>query len=88
MAVFLTLLRENGGHGDASGFSPRATKTRFVLSEDTRSKGLRELVHAAHDHQASPGDETDFQAEALHMYNVQPRWSTLPSLQPSRRADA
>ncbi len=48
VAMFLALLRELGPHGADTElwFSPRAATERFALSEDARSKGLRELVDA------------------------------------------
>ncbi|MBD0737464.1 hypothetical protein BGM09_29900 [Streptomyces sp. CBMA29] len=72
VAMFLALLAENGGlGGQPLWFSPREADTRFALSEDTRSKGLRELKGAGLiQTKRRPVNETDFQAEALHMRNV------------------
>ncbi|WP_314225801.1 hypothetical protein [Streptomyces zaehneri] len=71
--MFLTLLCGNGGLGEdrALWFSPREAESRFALSEDTRSKGLRELAHPGLvTTKRRPVNETDFQAEALYMRNV------------------
>jgi len=72
VAMFLVLLAENGGLGEkALWFSPREADTRFALSEDTRSKGLRELAAAGLiTTKRRPVNETDFTADALHMRNV------------------
>lgn len=73
VAMFLALLCENGGLGEdrALWFSPREAESRFALSEDTRSKGLRELAHAGLvTTKRRPVNDTDFQAEALYMRNV------------------
>lgn len=70
--MFLALLTENGGLQErALWFSPREADTRFALSEDTRSKGLRELGAAGLiTTKRRPVNETDFEADALHMRNV------------------
>ncbi|MET7695123.1 hypothetical protein ABZT06_45740 [Streptomyces sp. NPDC005483] len=73
VAMFLALLCENGGLGEdlPLWFSPREAEGRFALSEDTRSKGLRELADAGLvTTKRRPVNETDFQAEALYMRNV------------------
>ncbi|MEV7111310.1 hypothetical protein [Streptomyces anulatus] len=72
IAMFLVLLTENGGLDErALWFSPREADSRFALSEDTRSKGLHELAAAGLiTTKRRPVNETDFQADALHMRNV------------------
>ncbi|MGW3669136.1 hypothetical protein [Streptomyces sp. NPDC005141] len=73
VAMFLALLCENGGISEEVPlwFSPREAEGRFVLSEDTRSKGLRELGDAGLvATKRRPVNETDFQAAALYMRNV------------------
>ncbi|MEV8562555.1 hypothetical protein AB0478_40210 [Streptomyces sp. NPDC051917] len=71
VAMFLALLCENGGLGQdvPLRFSPRDAEGRFALSEDTRSKGLRELGNAGLiTTRRRPVNESDFQAEALYMW--------------------
>lgn len=92
VAMFLALLCENGGLGEdvPLWFSPRDAEGRFALSEDTRSKGLRELGNAGLvTTRRRPVNETDFQAEALYMRNVHflqmERLSETASLTPRRR---
>jgi hypothetical protein len=71
VAMFLALLSEAGGLDGGLWFSPRAAEARFALSEDTRSKGLRELADAGLiNTKRRPVNETDFMAEAQHMRNV------------------
>ncbi|SCF87768.1 hypothetical protein GA0115254_121012 [Streptomyces sp. Ncost-T10-10d] len=72
IAMFLALLAENGGLQErALWFSPREADTRFALSEDTRSKGLGELAAAGLiTTKRRPVNESDFEADALHMRNV------------------
>ncbi|MFB7576380.1 hypothetical protein [Streptomyces sp. NPDC056165] len=70
------------GRGTAEG--------RFDLSEDTRSKGLRELGNAGLiTTKRRPVNETDFQAEALYMRNVHflrmDRLSETAAITPRRR---
>ncbi|MFD6419887.1 hypothetical protein [Streptomyces sp. NPDC060194] len=72
VAMFLILLAETGGLGEkALWFSPLQADTRFALSEDTRSKGLRELARAGLiKTKRRPVNESDFEADAQHMRNV------------------
>ncbi|MFG2441120.1 hypothetical protein [Streptomyces sp. NPDC048508] len=92
VAMFLALLCENGGLGEnvPLWFSPRDAENRFSLSEDTRSKGLRELGNAGLvTTRRRPVNETDFQAEALYMRNVHflqmERLSETATITPRRR---
>ncbi|MFE3126316.1 hypothetical protein ACFXHD_23170 [Streptomyces hydrogenans] len=72
VAMYLALLSEKGGlDGEDLWFSPKEAVSRFALSEDTRSKGLRELADAGLiSTKRRPVNQTDFMAEALHMRNV------------------
>jgi hypothetical protein len=71
VAMFLALMCERGA--DTSGkelwFSPSDAERRFALSEDTRSKGLRELASAELVvTRRRPVNPTDF--EVLRLRNV------------------
>lgn len=71
IAMFLVLLCQRGpaSEDEALWFSPREAEGKFALSEDTRSKGLRELAAAGlvetRRRQINP---TDF--EVVHVRNV------------------
>ncbi|WP_435256175.1 hypothetical protein [Streptomyces althioticus] len=71
VAMFLVLLCERGpaSDGEALWFSPKDAERRFALSEDTRSKGLRELADAGLVRtRRRPINPTDF--EVVHVRNV------------------
>ncbi|WP_031057769.1 hypothetical protein [Streptomyces sp. NRRL F-5702] len=92
VAMFLALLSEAGGlsSGHPLWFSPREAERRFALSEDTRSKGLRELSEARLiTTKRRSVNEADFEAEALHLRNVhfleKERLNETASLSPRQR---
>lgn len=71
VAMFLALLCERGpaSNDEALWFSPKDAERRFALSEDTRSKGLRELADAGLVRtKRRPINPTGF--EVVHVRNV------------------
>ncbi|WP_128429419.1 hypothetical protein [Streptomyces cyaneus] len=71
VAMFLALLCERGpaSSDEALWFSPKDAERRFGLSEDTRSKGLRELAEVGLVRtKRRPINPTDF--EVVHVRNV------------------
>ncbi|TFE54712.1 hypothetical protein E3E14_07220 [Streptomyces sp. ICN441] len=71
VAMFLALLCERGpaANDEALWFSPKDAERRFALSEDTRSKGLRELAEAGLVRtKRRPINPADF--EVVHVRNV------------------
>ncbi|MGW4623454.1 hypothetical protein [Streptomyces sp. NPDC004592] len=71
VAMFLVLLCERGPgtNEEALWFSPKDAERRWALSEDTRSKGLRELAQAGLVRTKRRSiNPTDF--EVLHVRNV------------------
>ena len=69
--MFLVLLCESRGMDEPLWSSPREAENRFALSEDTGSKGLRELADAGLIiTKRRSVNQTDFEAEALHLRNV------------------
>ncbi|WP_338693023.1 hypothetical protein V2W30_01735 [Streptomyces sp. Q6] len=71
VAMFLVLLCERGPkpNDEALWFSPKDAERRYALSEDTRSKGLRELAQVGLVRtKRRPINPTDF--EVVHVRNV------------------
>ncbi|MGW6144313.1 hypothetical protein [Streptomyces sp. NPDC055140] len=71
VAMFLVLLCERGpkASDEALWFSPKDAEHRYALSEDTRSKGLRELAQVGLVRtKRRPINPTDF--EVVHVRNV------------------